>query len=152
LFSNFPLSQFRLSMPRPFAPGFRFSILDGVILAAGMSAVVFAPRDLAIVAAMAVGHFFLFCNVFRMSRPPELIWAATFTALSAVNLCWGVPGWPVLIPAAIVLAAVLIALETKKPRYHGVGWRRLNPGLPEWWARQSSRAEPSTPSAGPTER
>jgi hypothetical protein len=118
---------------RAFSPGFRLSVLDVVILAAGVALAVFAPNPFAIVAATAVGHFFLFCNVFRMSRRPELIWAATFTLLSAATLFSGVPGWPATVALSFALAAVLIALEMKQPRYHGVGWRRVNPALPEWW-------------------
>lgn len=33
-----------------------------------------------------VGHFFLFCNVFRIARASELIWAGTFVVLSACTL------------------------------------------------------------------
>jgi hypothetical protein len=118
---------------RAFSPGFRLSILDSVILAAGIGAVLFAPKDVAIVAGMAVGHFFFFCNVFRMSRKPELIWASVFVALSASTLRFGVPQWPVTIGLVVALAVILIAFETRKPGYHGVGWRTLNPNLPEWW-------------------
>ena len=33
----------------------------------------------------------------------------------------------------ILLAVVLIAREMKRPSYHGVGWRNINPDLPKWW-------------------
>jgi len=118
---------------RPFSPGFRLSILDSAILVAGIGVALFAPKDVAIVAGMAVGHFFFFCNVFRMSRKPELIWASVFVLLSASTLRSGVPPWPVTMGTAITLAIVLIAFETRKSSYHGVGWRKLNPNLPEWW-------------------
>ena len=36
--------------------------------------------------AFVVAHFFLFCNVVRMARPLELVWAATFLALAASTL------------------------------------------------------------------
>jgi hypothetical protein len=119
---------------RTFSPGFRLSPLDVVILAGGVAGAVFVPKEIAIVAATAVGHFFLFCNVFRMSRKPELIWAATFTTLAATTLFHGAPGWTATVSISFCLALALIALETRKPSYHGLGWRRLNPGLPDWWA------------------
>lgn len=123
---------------REFLPGFRISLLDGTILVAGVCALWFAPREMAVITGTAVGHFFLFCNVFRMSRKPELIWAGMFTLLSAATLLWGVPPWPATVAVSILLAAILIALEMKKPRYHGIGWQRLNPQLPDWWKAQQN--------------
>lgn len=124
---------------RAFSPGFRLSALDAIILAAGLAAAFLAPNPFALVIATAVGHFFLFCNVFRMSRRPELIWAATFVLLSAATLFFRLPGWPATVALSFTLAAVLIARETRQPRYHGIAWRRLNPRLPEWWqSRQTS--------------
>lgn len=117
---------------RTFSHGFRISPLDLVILAVGLCAAVVAPRDLAIVVAMAVGHFFLFCNVFRMSRLPELIWAAVFLLLASQTLSFATPPWAVTVGVSTTLAGVLIALETRKPRYHGIAWQKLNPNLPEW--------------------
>jgi hypothetical protein len=123
-----------------FSPGFRLSLVDGLILAAGISAAVFAPHPINVVVGTAVGHFFLFCNVFRMSRPPELVWACTFMLLSGTTLLADAPGWWATVSISFGLAVVLIALETRKPRYHGVGWRRLNPQLPEWWRARTERA------------
>lgn len=128
---------------RPFSPGFRISWLDTIILAAGICALLFAPGDFAWIIGAAVGHFFLFCNVFRMSRKPELIWATTFTLLSSATLHWNAPPWPVTVAISFLLAAVLIALETRKPRYHGVAWQKLNPRLPDWWKAQQGGSAPS---------
>lgn len=129
---------------REFAPGFRISWSDGAVLAAGAAAVALAPRELALVAGVAVGHFFLFCNVFRIRRGPELLWAGVFVALAGATLAWGRPGWAITVGSALALAAGLIAREMRYAGYHGVGWRRVNPGLPEWWrARQGGRRESS---------
>jgi hypothetical protein len=27
----------------------------------------------------------------------------------------------------------VVIVEMRKPSYHGVGWQRINPGLPAWW-------------------
>lgn len=67
-------------MKTPFA-GFRFSIADAVILIAGGAgswALHRAGVPLWWVVPMTVGHFFLFCNVFRVRHLYELWWAVIF--------------------------------------------------------------------------
>jgi hypothetical protein len=117
-----------------FSPGFRLSLVDAAILAAGASTAMFAPRPLSIVVGTVVGHFFLFCNVFRMSRKPELVWATTFVLLAAATIAQSLPGWPWTVGISVAMAGMLIALEMRKPSYHGVGWQTVNPRLPQWWA------------------
>ena len=65
--------------------------------------------------AFVVGHFFLFCNVFRIERKPELIWAAVFTVLTASTVLTQMPGWIVTFTSSFLVAVVLIYRETKKP-------------------------------------
>ena len=126
-----------------FQPGFRFSRFDGLILVAGGSiaagTALWLPLAGAVV-AFVLGHFFLFCNVFRIARIPELIWATVFFGLATAAMCSTDPVrmWAIAFGASIALAAVLIALETRKPSYHGIGWRRFNPGLKDWWDRVRS--------------
>lgn len=94
----------------------------------------------AVLPALVVGHFFVFCNVVRMRRSYELAWAGV--------LCASALGWVVLgaLPAAPALAlpplaaAGLIALEVRSPRYHGVAARRLNPALDALLTRSQSGA------------
>ena len=31
------------------------------------------------------------------------------------------------------LSTILIWIETKRDNYHGILWKKLNPGMPEWW-------------------
>ncbi len=128
-------------MPRPkvliFSPGFRLSSLDvGILIGGGVACVSFYRLDpwLGVAVAFVVGHFFLFCNVLRMSRPPELIWAGVFAALAVVTVTTGAVSWLAALSASAVLTLVLAVRECRRPSYHGVGWRRLNPQLPEWWA------------------
>jgi hypothetical protein len=78
-----------------------------------------------------VGHFFLFCNVFRVSRAPELVWAGVFLALAGSTIALGVPGWPATVAASLATTVVVVTLEMRKPSYHGIGWRRINPTLLE---------------------
>lgn len=83
--------------------------------------------------ALVIGHFFLFCNVFRLARPLELAWAAVFVALAGATVAINWPGWIATTIGTLVMTAIVIALEMRKASYHGVLWRRINPGLKEWW-------------------
>lgn len=122
-----------------FAPGFRISLLDTVVLITGMIGAFIASSYAwwaAMVIGFVVGHFFLFCNVFRIARKPELIWAAVFIILTGSTVLTGMPGWTVTFTGSLIVAVVLIYLETRKPSYHGIFWLKFNPGLPEWWEKQ----------------
>ncbi len=58
-----------------FQPGFRLSAIDIAVICAGaVATVVFWQRTwwIGFVIAFVTAHFFLFCNVFRISRPLEL--------------------------------------------------------------------------------
>lgn len=96
-----------------------------------------AAKPVAIIAGTAVGHFFLFCNVFRISRAPELIWASCYVALATGTLAFEKPGWLTSTLIATSLAGLLIGLEMRKPSYHGLWWRSINPDLRRWWETQS---------------
>ena len=109
---------------------------DAAVLAIGAIATVALARVLGPMAGvipMAVGHFFLFCNVFRVRRSYELAWAAIFIANFAA---WTLlaPGfsWPGLLAIQLPVTAIVIALEVRSPRYHGVWADRLNPRLREY--------------------
>jgi hypothetical protein len=119
-----------------FAPGFRISLWDVVVLVIGISFFLaliknYAPISLAIV--FITGHFFLFCNVFRVARPLELLWAGIFIALSGCTIFCGIPGWPVTIAVSFGATIVVIVCEMRKPSYHGICWQQINPGLKNWW-------------------
>ena len=119
-----------------FKPGFRISAFDIVILCAGIigSGVL---AEMIWWAGFAVGfvvfQFFLFCNVFRISRAAELVWAAVFVALAGATIITEFPGWIAAIVASIALSSCLIWRETKREDYHGICWKRFNPNLPERW-------------------
>lgn len=119
-----------------FVPGFRLSRVDIAVLVIGAAvAAVFWRNDplLSCIVTWVVGHFFLFCNVVRMNRRFELIWAGFFAAVMAVSLATGVvASWLAFVMSAGV-TVVLVLLEMRRVDYHGVFWRELNPGLPEWW-------------------
>ncbi len=133
-----PLMQ--TSSKEQFLPGFRISIVDALVLVAGTAGAAFLrseSADAAVLLAMPVLHFFLFCNVFRIKRRKELIWAAIFVISSAFFIVYQMFSEVFLIIANFLVAAILIALETREPDYHGIFWQNINPGLEQWWENRS---------------
>jgi len=125
-----------------FGPGFRLSVTDGMVLAVGLGLVAMLLSTIpwgAFVVAFVVMHFFLFCNVFRLSRSLELFWSAVFLLLSAGTILWSVPGWGMTATISLLVTLLVVAVEMRKPSYHGIGWRRINPELPTWWQLQVNR-------------
>ncbi len=121
---------------RKFQPGFRLSALDVVILVVGGIASAYAmtiDRWFGIAIAFVVLHFFLFCNVLRMSRPLELIWAGSFAGLAAATISQNRLSWPAVFAISSIVTVLVAVIETRRPSYHGVGWQNLNPRLPDWW-------------------
>jgi hypothetical protein len=120
----------------PFAPGFRLSAVDAVVLILGAlvsAALASIDRSYCLVVCIPLAHFFVFCNVFRVSRFPELIWAGIFMALAGTALVSGFPGWWVTVFVAVCVCAVVVVAEMRKASYHGIFWQRINPRLPDWW-------------------
>jgi hypothetical protein len=116
-----------------FSPGFRLSPLDLVVLILGaLLSAALASLDWSwgLVTVIPLATFFIFCNVFRVSRLPELIWAAIFLVLAASTLLAGFPGW---------FVTVSVVAEMRRPSYHGVLWQRINPRLLEWWQENGPR-------------
>jgi hypothetical protein len=124
-----------MSVPS-FAPGWRFSILDGIVLVAGTIAAIgfgSAVWWIGFVIGFTIAHFFLFCNVIRMSRFLELVWSATFVAVCSSTIILEIPSWLLTAVCSLCVTLVVVVLEIRKASYHGVGWRIINPGLPKWW-------------------
>lgn len=121
---------------REFKPGFRLSVTDVLVLVAGAVGAFFAagiaPWAAAAI-AFVVLHFFLFCNVLRMSRPLELVWAGVFLALAIAAIRLQVPAWPVVFAVSLAVTVVVAIVQLRLPSYHGVGWQRINPQLRQWW-------------------
>ena len=118
---------------QPFLPGFRLSRLDVVFVIVALAAtIVLAAMTWwwGFVVGFVCGNFFLFCNVFRVARPLELAWSTLFLTLAGATVTFDVPGWPVTAIAGLVATVGVILLEMRKPSYHGIGWKRINPALP----------------------
>jgi hypothetical protein len=75
---------------------------------------------------------FLFRNILRIPRRPQLVWA-TFTVLAFAARGFGMISLLWVFAACLMLTLALAIIEVRQPSYHGVGWQIPNPRLPEWW-------------------
>ena len=135
--------MFNTKAKHAFAPGFRLSALDVIILVVGVVtafALVMVVWWGGFVVGFVVAHFFLFCNVVRMARLLELAWAGVFVALAAATVALDAPGWPVTATVSLVATVVVVVVQMRKPSYHGLGWQWINPGLPAWWETWKGKA------------
>ena len=124
-----------------FRPGFRLSAVDVAVIVAGLIGAFFAAQVqwwMGAVIMFVVGHFFLFCNVLRAARPLELGWAGCFLALAIATMTSGKPAWPVTFAVSSLATLVVLMLQLRSVSYHGVGWQRINPKLPQWWETHGS--------------
>ena len=115
--------------------GFRFSWSDGLTLLCFAGGAVGLRRmhsELWWLLLIVAGHFFVFCNVFRIVRPRELAWAALFL----VNVCaWFVFGrleWLPVLLTQLPISVLVIGAEIRSPRYHGILAQRWNTNLGDY--------------------
>jgi hypothetical protein len=80
----------------------------------------------------AVGHFFLFCNVFLVWRRWELLWAGVFMLNVSVHLAFGQTEWMSPVLFQLPFTVLVITWQMKSPWYHGIGAERLNPRIREY--------------------
>lgn len=84
-------------------------------------------------ALVAAGHFFLFCNVFRVRRSLELWWSAGFLLNFLVALYGGCFAWSRVLLLQTPVTLLVLALELRSARYHGVFARRINRAHADDW-------------------
>jgi len=131
-------------------PGFRCSFTDVLVLIIAPLATWWLWPQLGAMAAVilfAVGHFFLFCNVFRVHRNKELLWAGA--AIINVGI-WTIAGqwwWPGILLAQSPLTLAVITWEISSPGYHGIGWNPLKKSLPTTPDQAAAAPPPSDPAA-----
>jgi hypothetical protein len=114
--------------------GFRLSVVDVAFLAIAAAAFVLlrpSMGDGAWVIPFAAGHFFLFCNVFRVRRSYELAWTAVFLVNAIAWTAAGRFPWGLVTAVQAPFTIAAIALEMRSPAYHGILARRINPRLDE---------------------
>ncbi len=122
---------------RPRTWGFRLSPLDIVVLIGSfvLTAVLWRPTSgYAFIALVVVLHFFLFCNVFRIPRNPELIWGCCFLGICATCLIVDVYSPMTVTVLVLPVSLAIIGWSCRLPSYHGVFADRINPRLNEYLA------------------
>ena len=124
-----------------FRPGFRLSAIDVVVLLLGGSWSLLLwgmENPLGLFVFFTLTHFFLFCNVLRMLRRFELIWAVLFLLFSVNSILFNMPTLLGTFFVMLGITTVLAVLQVRHPSYHGIFWKQINPELPQWWAKQQS--------------
>ena len=108
------------------SPGFRCSAVDLLVLTAS----VVATRGLWNVSEGAsafllflVGHFFLFCNVFRVPRWTELFWGACFLLNVSGNVLGASLDYPRIMFLQAPITLFVIGWAISRSGYHGIGWQ-----------------------------
>ncbi len=81
-------------------------------------------REISLLFAITLFHFFLFCNVFRLRRKLELIWAACFVVNVAAWSLAGHLGWRYILASQLPVTLVVVVTEIRSNGYHGVFCRR----------------------------
>ncbi len=123
-----------------FAPGFRLLKHDRWVLGMGGVATlaIFETSSLLSLGFfMATFHFFLFCNVFRIKRVPELIWSSVFLG-SVYYYSRGYLELLMMFAICEGVAVVLIIASVLREDYHGIMWKTFNPQLEKWWIAKHS--------------
>jgi hypothetical protein len=115
--------------------GFRFSITDAVaigVFACATAVLWRLDNPFWWILAIAAGHFFLFCNVFRIVRRRELIWAGLFILNIGIWAWFDHLNWAYLLPCQLPITAGLVVADMCAPGYHGIFASRLNPRLNDY--------------------
>ena len=123
---------------KPRTCGLRFSLLDGIVLFSSIVIGVFGYPYLdgfVLFIPFVVVHFFLFCNVFRIRRKPELIWAGLFILVTAAWIGSGHLSILGICGTQVPVTIAIIANELRVPTYHGIFSRHINPRIDEYTSR-----------------
>ncbi|MEM8671546.1 MAG: hypothetical protein AAGG48_28760 [Planctomycetota bacterium] len=120
---------------RPRTWGFRLSLVDCVVICMTVVAMglLWRPTDgFSVIGGLVVGHFFLFCNVFRIPRKPELIWSGTFLLICVFAMLFDA-FTPISVCACVAAVTLLVLIYSiRLPTYHGIFANRLNQRLGDY--------------------
>lgn len=108
--------------------GFRFSSMDACIFAGGLittAALWFVIGPFALMVPYLLGHFFLFCNTFRVGGERSLIWVGTFLA----NFYFWPQTQSIMIHLTVqaIITLAIIAQCVLGKNYHGFACTLINP-------------------------
>ena len=116
--------------------GFRFSIVDALaIVICGVGTWLVWPLfgEVALLFPFVLFHFFLFCNIFRIPRTPELVWSAAFLLVAILWLSLGRFTWPAVACTQLPVTLAVLLWGIFRTDYHGVGYRLVP------WGRRPER-------------
>ena len=122
-------------MNKPRTYGFQFSLTDAVAICMFIGVAVALWRvgnPLWWVLVVTAAHFFLFCNVFRIVRRRELIWAGLFILNISVWVWTDNLTWTHVLLCQLPITVWFVIADMLAPSYHGVFANRLNPRLNEY--------------------
>ena len=122
---------------KPRTHGLRFSVLDGCVLVAAVVLTIATwsfTFGLSALIMFVVLHFFLFCNVFRIRRKPELIWATIFVVNCLIWISTGNVSMLGITISQAVITMLILFREVRLPYYHGIYAQTINPRLDEYIA------------------
>ncbi|MEN3944061.1 hypothetical protein WJU23_22350 [Prosthecobacter sp. SYSU 5D2] len=124
-----------MNLPPPRRHGLRFSIGDAVILIVGVILAWWLHsqgNEMWWIVPVAVGHFFLFCNVFMVWRRWEMLWAGALVLNVLFHAAQGQLGWWPACGWQVPVTLLVIGLQMRSPWYHGVWAERVNPRLRDY--------------------
>jgi hypothetical protein len=111
--------------------GFRFSLADlAAIAVCALATWAMWPLLDTMAAAFPIvlGHFFLFCNIFRVPRLLELLWGAVFLINFAARLSLGRFAWSAVLWTQLPFTLVVILTAIFQKDYHGIGYKLVSWG------------------------
>ncbi len=123
------LEEGREKLQFPRTCGIRFSILDGFVLFLGIGTTILFWRlmpFIAFIILFTVLHFFLFCNIFRIRRKAELLWALTFIVNAGIGAALFSSSIAVVATIQLAITTAILSYEIRQPVYHGIACRRWN--------------------------
>ena len=107
------------------AAGFRFSPVDALAIVLCTLATWGAwpfLGELAILFPIVLGHFFLFCNVFRIPRLSELLWSATFIINVGAWAIFNEFTWLNVLLTQLPMTLLAVLSGVCRSDYHGIGF------------------------------
>jgi len=103
--------------------GFRCSGSDVAVVAVGGAATWAAwgePPHFAALIPVVLGHFFLFCNVFRIGTRLELGWTTAFVVNFTAWLVCDAFTWAAVLATQAPITVAVLGYALVQPGYHGV--------------------------------
>lgn len=110
-------------------PGFRCSRLDLPVIVISILVAFLAYSWIgqwALVLPVVLGHFFLFCNVFRIGNRLEYVWAGIFLVNVSVWTFLDDLDWLRIMIWQSPVTLLILFIAVRRSNYHGVGYTLLH--------------------------